>query len=115
MTDHLKNEMGSFDFYIQCYKNEIDTPIEDAGKKWDTEMIKVGHLELPIQEIDTAERFEVAEQLSFSPANALKVHEPIGGINRARIQIYTHLSKFRHERNEEPQIEPDSTFFNNLK
>ena len=76
VANHLKTENATFDFYIQEFKDETKTPIEDAGIEWkeeDSPFIKVAEIEIPIQEIDTEERFELAEQFSFSPANSLKL------------------------------------------
>ncbi len=61
------------------------------------------------------ERFELAEQLFFLPSNKLEVYKLIGGINRARIQIYKGLSKFRHERNHKKMIETTVNEFDAVK
>ncbi len=115
MDKHLQNDVATFDFYIQKFESEEKTPIEDAGKEWKTQFIKVAQIEIPIQQIDTKERFELAEKLSFSPANSLEIHKPLGGINRARIQIYTMLSNFRHERDSVKLIEPMADEFETIK
>jgi hypothetical protein len=118
MSSHLKQNHASFDFFIQFYKDEQSTPIEDAGVEWkvqDSPFIKVATLMIPMQEIETTERKKTAEILRFSPANALKVHQPLGGINRARAKIYYELSRFRNEQNHQALFEPDVTFYRNLK
>lgn len=109
MRLHLNKQAASFDFYIQLFKDEKITPIEDAGVEWkpeDSPFIKVAEIKIPIQQFDTEERKELAEQFSFSPANALLAHKPVGGINRARIAIYKALSKFRHQRDGKNLKEP---------
>jgi catalase len=118
MSNHLYNENAYFDFYIQEFINDLKTPIEDAGIEWkeaDSPFIKVAEIQIPRQVFDVKERFENAEHLSFSPANALKIHQPLGGINRARIEIYKALSKFRHQRNELALIEPKESEFESTK
>lgn len=118
MDNHLKNEKATFDFYIQQFVNETKTPIEDAGVEWkekDSPFIKVAEIEIPTQDFNTTERFELAEQFSFSPANSLKTHQPIGGINRARIEIYNALSKYRHKRDNKRLIEPKLNEFEYTK
>ncbi len=115
MVNHLKKDVATFDFYIQEFSNEQNTPIENAGVEWKTPFIKVAKVIIPIQTFNTKERFELAEQLFFSPTNALKVHQPLGGINRARVQIYKSLSKFRHQRNNKLMIEPDNNDFEEIK
>ncbi len=111
MSRHLGNDMASFDFYIQEFVDEVSTPIEDAGVEWQSPFIKLATIEIPPQIFDTAERRELAEQLSFSPANSLLVHQPIGGINRARNEIYKGLSEFRHLENKKALIEVNEDFF----
>jgi hypothetical protein len=36
----------------------------------------------------------------------LPEHRPLGGISRARRQVYLALSEFSHERNQAPRVEP---------
>ena len=118
MANHLEKEVATFDFYIQKFADELKTPIEDAGVEWkenDSPFIKVAELEIPTQSLNIKERFELAEQLSFSPANSLKNHQPIGGINRARIKIYKMLSAYRHKRNNQKLIEPKLNQFETTK
>ena len=118
MDSHLSKESATFDFYIQRYVDDLKTPIEDAGIEWkekDSPFIKMAEIEIPSQALNTKERFELAEQFSFSPANSLKTHQPIGGLNRARIHIYKMLSKFRHQRDGKALIEPTLSAFESTK
>ncbi len=114
MANHLAKDAATFDFYIQAFSDEQSTPIEDAGVEWKTPFVKVASIEIPIQNIDTPQRFDLAEQLFFSPTNALEVHKPLGGINRARVQIYRSLSKFRHQRDNKSMIEPTANNLDNI-
>ena len=116
LQSHLNNSTATFDFYVQLFKNEALTPIEDAGVEWKEEnspFIKLAEIKIPKQQVATNKRFELAEQLSFSPANATTEHAPIGGINRARIIIYGALAKFRHERDNRTMLEPKLDDYNN--
>jgi hypothetical protein len=99
MQDHLDGHAASFDFCVQLQKPGM--PIEDAGQRWDeakSPFLKVATLHLPIQRFRNSKRARQAEALSFSPAHALPAHAPLGGLNRARSEIYAALAKFRHER-----------------
>lgn len=99
MQSHLGHHDASFDFCVQLRQERM--PIEDAGKRWDeaiSPFIKVATLHIPIQQFRTDKRLELSETLSFSPGHALPSHAPLGGINRARIKIYSALSRFRHQR-----------------
>jgi len=109
MEKHLAANEASFDFMIQVQKDPIRMPVEDASVEWsekESPFIKVATLRIPPQTFRTREREELAEDLSFSPAHSLIEHRPIGGINRARVQIYRYLSEFRHKQNNKQLIEP---------
>ncbi|MBC7962627.1 MAG: catalase family protein [Steroidobacteraceae bacterium] len=109
MEKHLAAHEASFDFMVQVQKDPGRMPVEDAGVEWsekESPFIKVATIRIPSQAFRTAEREELAEDLSFSPAHSLIEHRPIGGINRARIEIYRHLSEFRHKQNNKQLMEP---------
>ena len=102
MEKHLAANEASFDFMIQFQKDPNRMPVEDAGVEWsekESPFIKVATLRIPSQAFRTREREELAEDLSFSPAHSLNDHRPIGGVNRARVEIYRTLSEFRHKQN----------------
>lgn len=106
---HLAAGEASFDFMIQLQKDPGRMPVEDAGVEWsedESPFIKVATLRIPAQVFRTREREDLAENLSFSPAHSLIAHRPIGGVNRARVEIYRTLSEFRHKQNNRPLIEP---------
>jgi hypothetical protein len=99
-----------FDFSVQLQKSPRATPIEDASVAWnehDAPFHKVATLEIPAQVFDTPERQHFAENLSFNPWRCLPEHRPLGGINRARRQVYRAVSAYRHDRNAEPVGEPE--------
>lgn len=109
MEKHLAGHEASFDFMIQVRKDPDRMPVEDAGVEWsekESPFIKVASLRIPSQSFRTPEREELAEDLSFSPAHSLIEHRPIGGINRARVELYRRLSEFRHKQNNKQMIEP---------
>lgn len=109
MEKHLASHEASFDFMIQVQKDPDRMPVEDAGVEWsekESPFIKVATLRIYPQAFRTKERDELAENLSFSPAHSLIEHRPIGGINRARVEIYRHLSEFRHKQNNKHLVEP---------
>jgi hypothetical protein len=116
-ASHLKNSVASFDFLVQFFKSEHLTPTEHAGIEWKentSPFIKMATIHIPKQIIFTEERKVLAEILSFSPSNALKIHAPIGGLNRARAQVYEQLSAFRHSMNNKPLVEPNEAMFKAL-
>ena len=66
-------------------------PVEDPTVEWKSPFIKVATLKLPSQTIDSPEQLEFCENLSFNPWHSLPEHEPLGGINRPRKQVYQEL------------------------
>lgn len=111
MAKQLANGDAVFDFAVQFQTDPYHMPIEDPGIVWDeteSPFHKVATLTIPAQVFDTAERAEFGDNLSFNPWRCLPEHRPLGGISRARRQVYQALSKFRHERNQAPQAEPDA-------
>lgn len=109
MEKHLTAHEASFDFMVQVQKDPGRMPVEDAGVEWsekESPFIKVATIRIPPQAFRTTDREELAEDLSFSPAHSLIEHRPIGGINRARVEIYRSLSEFRHKQNNKQLREP---------
>jgi hypothetical protein len=66
----------------------------------------VATLTIPSQIFDTPERREFGDNLSFNPWRSLPEHRLLGGISRARRQVYQALSAFRRETNQAPEKEP---------
>jgi hypothetical protein len=99
MQAHLAKHVASFDFCVQLRRG--DMPVEDAAVRWDerrSPFVKVATLLIPKQSFRNPARKAMAETLAFSPGNAKPAHAPLGGLNRARVQIYKALSQFRHRR-----------------
>jgi len=113
LREAMANQLGSrdavFDFAVQFQVDPHKMPIEDPGVTWNEELSpfrKVAILTIPSQIFDTPERREFGDNLSFNPWRCLPEHRPLGGISRARRQVYQALSMFRHESNQAPQDEP---------
>ena len=106
MQVHLDGHEASFDFCVQLRRAGM--LVEDASVRWDERQSpfrKVATLHIPRQVFRTAKRQLMGEELAFSPGHALPDHAPLGGLNRARIKIYTALSKFRHKRDRRTSFE----------
>jgi hypothetical protein len=109
MVNQLASRDAVFDFAVQFQIDPYKMPIEDPGITWDESLSpfrKVATLTIPTQTFDTRERREFGDNLSFNPWRCLPEHRPLGGISRARRQVYDALSKFRHETNQAPRVEP---------
>ena len=98
-----------FDFSVQLQTNANTEPVEDSTVIWSeshSPFMKVATLTIHKQSIDSHQRQLFGENLSFNPWRCLAVHRPLGGISRARRQVYVALSKFRHKQNNSPKLEP---------
>ncbi|HEY3493561.1 MAG TPA: Dyp-type peroxidase, partial [Polyangiaceae bacterium] len=105
----LSRESAAFDFLVQLQGDPSRMPIEDPGVAWserDAPFRKVATLVIPQQDFDTPAQQIFGDNLSFNPWRCLPEHRPLGGISRARRQVYRALSAFRHDRNAEPREEP---------
>lgn len=98
------------DFMVQAAPRGTPAEVENPSLAWrekDSPFRKVATLEIPAQAFDTPPRRRFGENLSFNPWRCLPEHRPLGGINRARRQIYRALAAFRRDRNAVPRVEPD--------
>jgi Dyp-type peroxidase family len=99
-----------FDFAVQLRTDPARMPIEDSTVRWNERSApfrKVATLEIPSQDFDTPEQQHFAENLAYNPWRCLPEHRPLGGISRARRQVYRALSAYRRDRNAEPSHEPE--------
>jgi hypothetical protein len=109
MVSHLREREARFDLLVQLQTDAVTMPIEDATVAWDeiaSPYRKVAMLILPRQTFDTPERRGFGEQLSFTPWHAIADHRPLGGINRARRNVYAAMSALRLDANGAPKREP---------
>jgi len=90
----------------------VANDIEIANGAWDeskSPYIKVATINIPQQgEIDSTERLNACENLSFDPWHARPETRPLGQINRMRLAIYPAISSLRHDYNHVPIVEPRS-------
>jgi hypothetical protein len=109
MVKQLSSGSAVFVFSVQFQMDPKKMPIEDPGLTWDEALSpfrKVATLTIPRQTFDTPEIREFGDNLSFNPWRCLPEHRPLGGISRARRQVYLALSIFRHDRNQAARMEP---------
>ncbi|MDQ0850509.1 hypothetical protein QFZ65_002447 [Arthrobacter sp. B3I9] len=98
-----------FDMLVQVQTDPRRMPIEHAGVVWPERLsppVPVAVLRLPRQHFDSPAQRAFADNLSFNPWHALLEHRPLGNQNRARLAIYTILSRVRQQMNAAPPIEP---------
>ncbi len=101
MRAHLDQEEATFDFLVQFHVDDRRTPIEDATIEWqtrDSPYHRVATIRIPRQRFDNPERETRGEQTMFNPWHCLMAHTPLGGMNRARREIYRAMAEFRRAR-----------------
>jgi hypothetical protein len=98
----IKKEAVVFDFGVQFFVDETQTPIEDASVVWKEEaapIVTLGRLTLTPQDPDSApgrKLHEFIEKLSFDIWHAPVEFRPLGNIMRARGAAYKASAKERH-------------------
>jgi hypothetical protein len=102
LTDALRERLAAgeavFELAVQFQTDPQRMPIEDASVEWAEDASPfqtVATLRIPAQRFDSPEQAASCEAMSFSPWHALLPHRPLGGMNRARRDIYGALAAFR--------------------
>lgn len=100
LEEFLKGNEASFEFMVQFYKDDRSTPIEKPSVEWKTPFERVATLHIPKQDKPSETHAAMEMSTGFHPWLCLPEHEPIGGINRARREVYGELWEFRTKRNQ---------------
>jgi hypothetical protein len=98
MNDYFRTNDAEFTVAVQLNTGLEDMPIEDGQAKWSEELSPfrvVAHLTIPSQSAFDDQKQAAFEDLSFSPAHTLAAHQPLGGLNRARLVVYKALADLR--------------------
>ncbi|MGI9315692.1 MAG: catalase family protein [bacterium] len=98
MRRHLESEPACFDFMVQFQSDPKRMPIEDASVVWDEQdspFRKVATIRIEQQSFETDTAKKACESISFNPWQSLSEHQPLGGINRIRKEIYAQMATFR--------------------
>ncbi len=98
--DYFAENDALFELRAQVWTNADTQPIEDSSVDWptqDSEYRTIATIRLPRQAAYGAERVRYFDEvMTFRPAHSLAAHRPLGGVMRARMQVYRALSDFRH-------------------
>ena len=101
-----------FELRAQLWANAETQPIEDTSVEWpaqDSQYRTVATIRLPRQNAYGPDRVRFFDEaMTFRPAHSLAVHRPLGGVMRARLQVYQALSDFRHRENRVAAVSPAS-------
>lgn len=98
MRARLAESEAIFDFNVQFQTDASRMPIEDASVEWkeaESPYIPVARIRIPPQPIGDADQELRCEEIAFNPWHCLADHRPLGGMNRARREIYQAMAAFR--------------------
>ena len=102
-VDYFKGHDAVFELRAQLWTNAETQPIEDTSIDWPTSESlyrTVATIRLPRQLAYGPDRVHYFDEvMTFRPAHSLEAHRPLGGVMRARMQVYRALSDFRHREN----------------
>ncbi len=106
------NHAAEYEIQAQLCTNLTNMPIEDGSVEWPQDQSPyqpIGKLVIPAQNAySPARRVYADDVLTFNPFHCLPEHRPLGGIMRARRLAYETSSRYRHEMNAQPRVEPRS-------
>lgn len=109
MVATLARQDVEFDILVQVQTDAHRMPIENASVRWPQRLspfVPAATVHIPRQRFDTLAHTEFAKRLSMNPWHCLAEHRPLGNQSRARLRMYTRLSRLRQEMNRTPHFEP---------
>jgi hypothetical protein len=102
-VEYFEGKDAVFELRAQLWTDAETQPIEDTSVDWPTSESPyrtVATIRLPRQSAYGPDRVRYFDEvMTFRPAHSLEVHRPLGGVMRARMQVYQALSDFRHREN----------------
>jgi hypothetical protein len=112
VAEYFRTDDAEFEMRAQLCTDLDQMPVEDASIEWKEELSPhqvVARLTFPRQVSDSpARRVFGDDRLSFTPWQGMEAHQPLGSIMRVRKRVYEESSRFRHEANASPRVEPRS-------
>ncbi|MBW4444451.1 MAG: catalase family protein [Plectolyngbya sp. WJT66-NPBG17] len=112
VVEFFREQSAEYELRVQLCTNLETMPIEDASIQWseqESPYQAIAKLTIPAQEAySPARRVYVDEVLSFNAWHCIAEHQPLGSIQRVRMQVYEASSRYRHEMNQQPKVEPRS-------
>ena len=107
--DPANNNHLCLDLQVQVRNDPDKQPIENTLVAWDARVAtwqKVAKIDIYPQTFASTAQQEFCERLTFNPWHGLKVHMPIGGINRARRDVMHAMQDVRLKANGRTRFGP---------
>jgi choline dehydrogenase len=102
LLDPANNNHLCLDLQVQIRNTPASQPIENTLVAWDDRVApwhKVAKIDIYPQTFTSTAQQKFCERLTFNPWHGLKVHLPVGGINRARRDVMHALQDVRLQAN----------------
>jgi hypothetical protein len=96
----------TWEYQLQFYMNDTDTPIDNATKSWNetaSPYVTVARLTIPAQEV-TPEWTDEVNEKTFLLWNTIQEHRPLGEVNRARRVVMSRSVENRRSLNR-PEVD----------
>jgi hypothetical protein len=110
VAEFFRQNSAEYEVRAQLCTDLEKMPVEDASVVWDEELsphLPIARIVFSNQATDSpARRVFGDDLLSFTPWRAMAAHRPLGSIMRVRRPVYEASSRFRHEMNARPAVEP---------
>jgi hypothetical protein len=109
MVRTLTEQDVEFDLMLQLQTDPFRMPIENAAVRWPEKLspfVPAARLRISRQKFDSPAQLAFANNLSYNPWHSVPEHRPLGNQSRARLRMYTEVSRLRQQMNATPHIEP---------
>ena len=110
VVEHFRDQGAEYQLRAQLCADLDKMPVEDAAVLWPEELSPhqpIATLRIPPQDAySPARRVYGDDVLSFNPWHGIRDHQPLGSIMRVRIAAYERSTRYRHEMNAQPRVEP---------
>ena len=109
MVATLAKQDVEFDVLLQRQTDPFLMPIENNAVLWPTRLsprVPAAVLRIPRQKFDSPEQLAFARILKYNPWHCIAEHRPLGNQSRARRRLYSELSRFRQQMNNQQHYEP---------
>ncbi len=93
----LRKIGAQFDLSVNPQTDADAMPVEDPTVEWTSAPVRLATISIYPQKFDSPDQMTFFGNLSWNPWNALAEHRPLGGINRARKNVYDDSSGLRHK------------------
>ncbi|WPB58410.1 catalase family protein [Xylophilus sp. GOD-11R] len=109
-NEFFSSNAGEWELRVQLNTDLEKMPIEDASVQWpedESPYVAVARVRIASQTGWSEERAKAVDDgLSFSPWHGVQAHRPLGGVMRARKEVYPSSAAFRGHANGCPMHEP---------